>query len=188
MADVFLSYKSEHRHVTERIAHLLRLYEMSVWWDDALTGERADPEIRSQIAAAKAVVILISKAALRSDWVLGEADRAGDKIVPAKIESINKSELPTPLLGHDIIDLTDWDGTSFDKEFPKLIARCLQLRSGTKPHGVSPLPTSMEPSPIGASKVRPPETASFILSGQIQAQEIIIGNGGTINKTILEKK
>ena len=134
MADVFISYKYEDRGTTEKIAGQLRRHALSVWWaDEHLQGERVDDIVPGQIADAKAVVVLISRRSIDSSWVRGEVVRAGKKVVAARIDDIAFSEIPTPLLASDIIDLSVWNGRPDDAEFPKLLARCIELKIGQKP-------------------------------------------------------
>jgi hypothetical protein len=174
MADVFISYKSEERPAAARIAELLRLNELTVWWDDHLHGEIADQEIICQIAAAHAVVVLISRRALDSNWVQGEIVRAGDRIVPVRTDDVAHDRLPTQILTRDIIDLSNWNGRPDHREFPKLVARCIQLKTGGRP--------TMLASPSRSDRTFPPGEAATtsIEIGQISGGTIVGGIGSTI--------
>src|SRR5262249_32557419 len=143
MADVFISYKSQNRPFTEMVAGRLRLYELSVWWDDLLRGDRADEKIQAEIELSTSVVVLLSElsVAANSDWVRGEIIRAGEKIVPVRIDQVRHSALPTPLLGRDLIELADWNGDTSHSEFRKLVARCLELKTGVRPQSVAAVTT-----------------------------------------------
>lgn len=176
MADVFISYKSQDRATTERVAELLRLNELSVWWDDKLQGEVADDVITAQIANSYAVVVLISKRALGSNWVQGEIVRARDKVVPVRVDDFPHDDLPTPLLRNDIIDLSNWNRQADDAEFPKLLARCIELKTGKKPVIISAPRRDVVDPPIRNQSI---EKSTVINIGHISGGKIEGGIGNT---------
>jgi len=133
MANVFISYGRADRDKAGRLVELLEEQGLSIWRDDHLRCDWVDEEIRKQISAADAVVALLSRDALASDWVRGEMERAGVKLIPAQIEPFAREELPTPLLPRDILDLTDWHGESDHPELIKLFACCHDLARTSPP-------------------------------------------------------
>jgi hypothetical protein len=97
MSDVFISYKKEERATAELLARRLTEAGYDVWRDAAiLAGQPFEKVITAALDGAKAVVILWSRKAVLSKWVLAEAAEAynQDKPVPAIIDDVAHSELP----------------------------------------------------------------------------------------------
>jgi hypothetical protein len=108
MADIFVSYKRDDR---DRIVPLIRLLERqgwSVWWDPELTpGDTYRDVIEREIAQADCIVVIWSKASVKSDWVRDEAEigKARGILVPVLLEAC------TPPLGFaqlQAADLSSW--------------------------------------------------------------------------------
>ena len=77
MADVFISYARSTVECAEALARLVEANGHSVWYDARLPAHRAYADvIQEQLDAAKAVLIIWSREAVRSQWVRSEADRA----------------------------------------------------------------------------------------------------------------
>jgi hypothetical protein len=112
LADVFISYKREEREKAKALAEAIVKRGYSVWWDvDLLPGDRFAKEIDAVIAKAKAAIVLWSKAAVESDWVIAEATEAKKRkiLVPATIEAV---EPPLYFRADHAVDLTAWNGDS----------------------------------------------------------------------------
>jgi hypothetical protein len=93
--DVFVSYSRKDRGVAADLASLLVAAGWRIWWDEhLLAGSAFTPEIATQIARARLVVVLWSKASVVSTFVLDEASRAREmgKLAPLRI-----SDVPLPL-------------------------------------------------------------------------------------------
>ena len=59
MADIFISYKREGKHLAEDTIHALKEAGFSVWYDERIDPHTSwDETIEREIAAAKAVVVL----------------------------------------------------------------------------------------------------------------------------------
>ena len=89
MADVFISYARVNREAAAGLARRLEAEGLSVWWDREIAGgENFSRRIEEELAAARAVVVLWSRAAAQSDWVRDEAATAKDaaKLVPVSID------------------------------------------------------------------------------------------------------
>ncbi|MDP9423954.1 MAG: TIR domain-containing protein [Pseudomonadota bacterium] len=96
MADIFLSYARESAETATRIATILRDQGYSVWFDEELPAHRAYADvIASQLDAARAVLVLWSEQAARSQWVRSEANRAREKgnLVQLRLDGVH---LPMP--------------------------------------------------------------------------------------------
>lgn len=109
MADIFISYAREDRPRVEPIAKALEDQDWSVWWDPQIPpGKTFFAVIKEALDAAQCVVVLWSKQAINSEWVLEEANIGKRRgiLVPAKLDSVE------PPLGFGLIqaaDLTDWE-------------------------------------------------------------------------------
>src|SRR5580700_4210228 len=77
MSDVFISYARSTEKPAQAVADALRALGYSVWRDDELPAHRAYTEvIEERLRAAKAVVVIWSAEAVKSQWVRAEADIA----------------------------------------------------------------------------------------------------------------
>ena len=77
MADVFVSYARNDEAVAVRVVDALRSDGYAVWRDDELPAHLAYADvIEERLKSAKAVVVLWSAEAARSQWVRAEADTA----------------------------------------------------------------------------------------------------------------
>jgi hypothetical protein len=74
MADIFISYAREDADIVRRLAAALQEAGYSSWWDANLTsGSRYLKETEAELKAAKAVLVVWSKASVESHWVADEA-------------------------------------------------------------------------------------------------------------------
>jgi TolB-like protein len=138
MSDVFISYaRSTASHAAEVASALLSLgYE--VWRDNEIPASRpfAD-EIEKRLAMAKAVVVVWSAEAVKSQWVRSEADRArlDEKIVQL---SIDGARLPMPFDQIECANLSGWSGDANDPEWLKVLCSIAELVGRTGDHQVAP--------------------------------------------------
>ncbi len=111
MADVFISYSSGARPLTEELALWLEAQRLSVWYDRELrSGVRYPTEIRRQLIAAKAAVVLWSRPSLHSEWVYAEAVEAArvGTAVFVTADDVAPSQLPLPFnAGFHVVRLED---------------------------------------------------------------------------------
>ncbi len=78
MSDVFISYASSTATQAEKIAEAVRALGYTVWRDDELRPHRDYTNvIEEQLLAAKAVLVIWSVEAVKSQWV-----RAGGQCGP----------------------------------------------------------------------------------------------------------
>lgn len=89
MADIFVSYSRDDR---ERVAPLVAQLESagySVWWDRQLQGGTVYSEkIETEIASSDLVVVVWSRASIKSQWVADEANlgQREDKLLPVSLD------------------------------------------------------------------------------------------------------
>lgn len=117
MADVFISYARSTEECARALAGVLEADGHSVWYDARLPAHRTYGDvIQEQIDAAKAVLIIWSKEAVRSQWVRSEADRGrhNGTLVQLRIE---ECALPMPFDQIQCPALEGWSGDRSDPAF-----------------------------------------------------------------------
>ena len=110
MANLFISYARPDQAEAKRIGEALAGTGLEVWRDNQLPAHRAYSEvIEERLSGAKAVLVLWSEAALKSQWVRAEADfaRNAGKLVQA---SLDGTEPPIPFNQIRFADLSGWGG------------------------------------------------------------------------------
>ena len=116
---VFLSYSRADQALAQRLAATLQQAGFEVWWDTLIEGGEAFAKsIEAALEASDAVIVLWSKTAAASDWVLDEAARARDlkKLVPLGIDG---TDPPLGFRQYQAIDLRGWSG---DADAPAIAA------------------------------------------------------------------
>jgi hypothetical protein len=99
MADIFISYSKAHREDTEQLAQYLEAKGYTVWWDTSLVaGDRFADTILSELASARAAIVIWSPASVRSDWVRSEATRANARsiLIPVRTSDLQIAAIPPP--------------------------------------------------------------------------------------------
>ena len=111
MSDVFISYARSSAGEAGTIAEILQSRGYDVWWDADLPANRDYGEvIEERLSAAKAVLVLWSAEAAKSQWVRSEADRArsDQKLVQLTLDG---TALPMPFDRIQYANLTGWNGS-----------------------------------------------------------------------------
>jgi adenylate cyclase len=110
MADIFISYGRSTEAQAQQVADALRDAGYSVWRDDELPAHRSYSEvIEERLRSAKAVVVLWSAEAARSQWVRAEADVAREAGTLVQV-TIDGTMPPIPFNQIQCADLQDWGG------------------------------------------------------------------------------
>jgi hypothetical protein len=140
MADVFISYKREDKHLAEDTISRLQEAGYSVWYDERINPQSSwDETIEREIAAAKAVVVLWTQQSVASEWVRTEADYAKEhgKMIPVKLEACS---VPLAYRRTQTADLSGWDGNPSDRDWRKVLewVRGLVTGTGAQPGGIGP--------------------------------------------------
>src|SRR3982751_1108620 len=110
MAEIFISYARPDEPQAKRVVEGLRAAGYLVWRDDELPAHRPYAEvIEERLKSAKAVVVLWSADAAKSQWVRAEADwaRASGNLIQATLDG---SIPPMPFNQIQCADLNIWDG------------------------------------------------------------------------------
>jgi adenylate cyclase len=134
MSDVFVSYARPDEPQAKRVAEALRALGYDVWRDDELPAHRAYSDvIEERLKSAKAVVVLWSAEAGKSQWVRAEADaaRSSGTLVQAVLDG---NIPPMPFNQIQCADLSGWDGAVEAAGWKKLLASVADLA------GASPSP------------------------------------------------
>jgi len=110
MSEVFISYARSMPAPAQAIAKALRSLGYDVWLDEELPAHRPyRTVIDEHLRSAKAVVVVWSADALKSEWVESEADRAraAQKLVQLTIDGVMP---PMPFDRIHCADMTGWTG------------------------------------------------------------------------------
>ena len=132
MSDVFVSYARSDEPQAKRVAEALRALGYDVWRDDELPAHRAYSEvIEERLKSARAVVVLWSTDAAKSQWVRAEADAA--RSFGTLVQAILDGNIPPmPFNQIQCADLSGWDGVAETPGWKKLVASVAAL-AGVNP-------------------------------------------------------
>ena len=116
-----------------RIAGVLEGQGYSVWWDEDLPAHRAYSEvIEERLNSARAVLVVWSTDAAKSEWVRAEADAA--RIMHKLVQlSIDGALPPMPFNQIQCPALQGWSGDRDDRIWRKIEASIAELVRGTAP-------------------------------------------------------
>lgn len=122
MSDVFVSYARPTERQARQITETLRGLGFSVWRDDELPAHRAYSEvIEERIKTAKAVLVLWSADASKSQWVRAEADAAREAGTLVQV-TMDGSIPPMPFNQIQCADLSNWAGDTTSQGWQKVEA------------------------------------------------------------------
>ena len=132
MADVFVSYAREDEPQATRVADALRGEGYEVWRDNELPAHKSYADvIEERLKSAKAVVVLWSAEAAKSQWVRAEADAAREmgRLVQTNVDG---TVPPMPFNQIQCADLKDWDGRPEHEGWRKVQASVAELAGKSK--------------------------------------------------------
>ena len=134
MTHVFISYSSQHRDLTEKLAARLEAEGYPVWWDYALEAWGSyEQQIRQAIQDTGAFIVIWSEGAAKSDWVLTEAERArGKRLISLRAPDFPVDEVPSPYNLRDHILALDFD------HFAPILRSIDTVWRGAVPIGIKP--------------------------------------------------
>ena len=139
MTDIFISYARSTAAQARQVADALLEMGYAVWRDDELPAHRPYAEvIEERLAAAKAVVVIWSAEAAKSQWVFSEANRAREdgKLIQL---SLDGTRLPMPFDTIQCADMAGWSGDVRAAEWLKVAASVGALMGGPEtPSGQAP--------------------------------------------------
>jgi TolB-like protein len=163
MADVFISYARATEAEAVAMTEALRAAGISVWRDDSLPAHRPYADvIEEHLRAAKAVLVLWSAEATKSQWVRAEADLARHLGTLVQL-NLDGAHLPLPFNQIPAVNLIGWRGNTAAPAWQEVLDAIAALRGGPAP---VPAPVShAAPSGHsgGAAPVRPREALLTVL-------------------------
>jgi membrane-associated phospholipid phosphatase len=157
MSDIFISYFHHDRPHAEVLARALEAEGLSVWWDRTIpAGRNFDQVIEEALNATKVVIVLWSRGAVQSRWVLNEAEEAAARniLVPVFIEE--KVRIPLAFKRIQAANLVGWEGSQEAPAFQDLVAT-LGQRIGGRSESTESQPT---PAPPLVDDGPPPDSPS----------------------------
>lgn len=134
MSHVFISYARSTARQAQLVAAVLRDLGYQVWLDDAIPAHRAYADvIEERLREARAVVVIWSAEAAKSEWVRSEADRARveRKLVQLTVDG---AALPMPFDQIQCVDLTGWQGDPAATGWRRVVASVAELLAGPTPN------------------------------------------------------
>ncbi|HEX3408487.1 MAG TPA: TIR domain-containing protein [Caulobacteraceae bacterium] len=127
MPDVFISYARSTAVQVRRIADALRALEWRVWIDEELPAHRDYSDvIEERLRQAKAVVVVWSAEAVKSQWVRAEADVAREAGTLVQL-SVDGAIPPLPFNRIQCADLAGWSGELDSPGWRKVLASIAEL-------------------------------------------------------------
>ena len=133
MSDIFISYARSTADQAQAVAEALRALGYGVWRDDELPAHRDYSEvIEERLRAAKAVVVVWSAEAVKSQWVRAEADLAREAGTLVQL-SLDGAALPMPFNRIQCADMTGWSGDLAAPGWEKVAASVADLVGRTAP-------------------------------------------------------
>jgi adenylate cyclase len=127
MSDIFISYARPNEPQARLAGEALRALGYGVWRDDELPAHRAYSDvIEERIKAAKAVLVLWSADAARSQWVRAEADAAREAGTLVQV-SLDGSLPPMPFNQIQCADLGGWNGDAGAPGWNKVVSSIASL-------------------------------------------------------------
>lgn len=115
--DIFVSYSHSDRELVQQFAHLLDVHRVRVWFDgwEMRPGDVLRERISEGIANADYLLVVLSPAALSSNWVkyelnssmIREIEQGHVVVIPALAPGVEHQMLPNDLRGKLYVDLRD---------------------------------------------------------------------------------
>jgi len=133
MADIFVSYGRSTEAQARLVADTLRASGYTVWRDDELPAHRAYSDvIEERLRSAKAVVVLWSGEAAKSQWVRAEADiaREAGTLVQVSVDGILP---PIPFNQIQCAALENWAGDTSAPGWQKVESSIALLVGAPRP-------------------------------------------------------
>lgn len=138
MAGIFLSYARDDARKAQALARFLERAGHSVWWDRHIDGgSEFAGEIEAALREADAVVVLWSRASIKSAWVRDEAAEGRDsgRLIPVLLDDC------APPLGFrqiQSVPLAGWSGRGNPPHRQALLDAIDRRRAHAEPSGAAP--------------------------------------------------
>ena len=127
MSDVFISYARSTETQARQIGEALRALGYGVWRDDELPAHQDYSRvIEERLRAAKAVVVVWSAEAVKSQWVCAEADVAREAGTLVQL-NLDAAAPPLPFNRIQCADMRGWNGDLDSPGWRKVAASVADL-------------------------------------------------------------
>jgi adenylate cyclase len=137
MSQVFISYARSTAAQAQLLAKALRAERCDVWLDDALPAHRPYADvIEERLRKAKAVVVIWSSDAVKSQWVRAEADFARNAGTLVQL-SIDGAIPPLPFTQIHCAQLAGWEGDPDASGWRNVLTGVLELIAGAPTEATS---------------------------------------------------
>jgi TolB-like protein len=154
MSEVFVSYARPNEAEARHIADALRARGWGVWRDDELPPHRAYADvIQERLRSAKAVVVVWTTDAAKSQWVRAEADLARERGVLVQL-TLDGSIPPLPFNQIQCADLQGWRGEDAHPAWIKITGSIADLL-GAEPAPAAAVQPPTRPTANPVVGVRP---------------------------------
>jgi tetratricopeptide (TPR) repeat protein len=143
VTDVFISYARACARQAAAVAALLRARDIAVWTDEDIPPHRTFGDVIAEhLEVARAVVVLWSEEAARSDWVRAEAEvaRMSGKLVQLTLDG---APLPLPFSQIQCEDLCGWHGEGEPPAIAKVLGSVAELVGRARPSAAA-APASLD--------------------------------------------
>src|SRR5271169_7037542 len=133
MSEIFISYARSTAKQAQAVAEALRALGYGVWLDDELPAHRNYADvIEERLRASKAVVVVWSTEAAKSQWVRAEADlaREAGTLIQLKVDG---AVLPMPFNQIQCADLSSWKGEGEHPGWRKIVGSVADMIGGARP-------------------------------------------------------
>jgi adenylate cyclase len=147
MADIFISYARATEPVARQLADHLRSLGFTLWRDDELPAHRPYADvIDERLRAARAVVVMWSAEAVKSQWVRAEAEvaREAGTLVQLSLDGILP---PLPFNLIQCADMQGWNGEANSPGLRKVIGSLMELLQAGPEPSPGPLPAASHTRP-----------------------------------------
>ena len=127
MTDVFISYSRSIEAQARQVAETLAALGYAVWRDDQLPAHKAYTDVTEEhLRAAKAVLVIWTAEAVKSEWVRAEAEvaRLGKTLVQL---SLDGSTPPLPFNQIQCAEMNGWSGEETAPGWKKVLASIAAL-------------------------------------------------------------
>src|SRR6516225_5844613 len=102
MADIFISYSKQSKAEAGQLANELQAKGFTVWYDTSLVpGDSFREVIISELAQARAAIVIWDASSVKSAWVCSEASRARARriLIPVRADDVRSHDIPPPFDG-----------------------------------------------------------------------------------------
>ncbi len=130
MSEIFISYAHSTAKQAQAVAEALRALGYGVWRDDDLPAHRDYAEvIEERLRAARAVLVIWSAEAAKSQWVQSEADIARENRTLVQL-TVDGARRPMPFDRIQCADLMGWTGDPDAPGWRKVVDSVSELLGG----------------------------------------------------------